>query len=146
MNVALWHWLVLTVERKVCRDPYRSFDNTRYINTVQYSPFFKKERKLYNSFLHIDAFWRLCSRRLFKTEGEITYQEQFLLLPQLYQFYPRTMLSFIEMFYVLFVSSVGSDAGCQSRGCEFQSRLGQLSFRRLTKVNATCVCRLPPMG
>ena len=25
-------------------------------------------------------------------------------------------------------SSVGSDAGCQSRGCEFESRLGQLSF------------------
>ena len=30
-------------------------------------------------------------------------------------------------------SSVGSDAGCQSRGCEFESRLGQLSFRRLAK-------------
>ena len=43
-------------------------------------------------------------------------------------------------------SSVGSDAGCQSRGCEFESRLGQLSFRRLTKVNATYVIRLPPMG
>ena len=41
---------------------------------------------------------------------------------------------------------VGSDAGCQSRGCEFESRFGQLSFRRLTKVNATCVIRLPPMG
>ena len=27
-----------------------------------------------------------------------------------------------------------------------ESRLGQLSFRRLTKVNATCVIRLPPMG
>ena len=36
-------------------------------------------------------------------------------------------------------SSVGIDAGCQSRGCEFESRLGQLSFRRLTKVNASFV-------
>ena len=35
---------------------------------------------------------------------------------------------------------------CQSRGCEFESQLGQLSFRRLTKVNATCVIHLPPMG
>ena len=35
---------------------------------------------------------------------------------------------------------------CKSRGCEFESRLGQLSFRRLTKVNATCVIRPPPMG
>ena len=43
-------------------------------------------------------------------------------------------------------SSVGNDAGCQSRGCEFESRLGQLSFRRLTNVIATCVIRLPPMG
>ena len=42
--------------------------------------------------------------------------------------------------------SVGSDAGCQSRGCEFESRLGQLSFRGLTKVNATCIIHLPPMG
>ena len=30
-------------------------------------------------------------------------------------------------------SSVGSDAGYQSRGCEFESQLGQLSFGRLTK-------------
>ena len=43
-------------------------------------------------------------------------------------------------------SSVGSGAGCQSRGCKFESRLGQLSFRRLTKVNATCLVHLPPMG
>ena len=41
-------------------------------------------------------------------------------------------------------SSVGSDAGCQSQVCEFESRLGQLSFRRLTKVNTTYVIRLPP--
>ena len=33
----------------------------------------------------------------------------------------------------------GNDAGYQSRGCEFESRLGQLSFRRLTKVISTCV-------
>ena len=42
--------------------------------------------------------------------------------------------------------SPGSNAGCQSRGCEFESWRGQLSFRRLTKVNVTCVIRLPPMG
>ena len=40
-------------------------------------------------------------------------------------------------------SSVGNDAGCQARGYEFESRLGQLSFQRLTKV---IVIRLPPMG
>ena len=31
-------------------------------------------------------------------------------------------------------SSVGSDACCQSRGCEFESLLSQLSFRRLTSM------------
>ena len=31
-------------------------------------------------------------------------------------------------------------------GCEFESWLGQLSFRRLTKVIATCVICFPPMG
>ena len=43
-------------------------------------------------------------------------------------------------------SSVGNDAGCQSGGCEFESRLDQLSFRGLTKVIATWVIHLPPMG
>ena len=42
-------------------------------------------------------------------------------------------------------SSVGSDAGCQTRGCEFESQLGQQSFRRLTKVTVTCVIRLSQM-
>ena len=42
-------------------------------------------------------------------------------------------------------SSVGSDAGCQSKGFEFESRLGQHSFRRLTKVNATCAICLSPI-
>ena len=38
-----------------------------------------------NPFPHIDAFWRLCSRRLFKnivTKEEIAQNKQFLLLPQ----------------------------------------------------------------
>ena len=38
-----------------------------------------------NPFPHIDTFWRLCSRRLFKnivTKEEIAQNEQFLLLPQ----------------------------------------------------------------
>ena len=39
-----------------------------------------------------------------------------------------------------------SVAAVNPGGCESESRLGQLSFRRLTKVNATCVIRLPPMG
>ena len=43
-------------------------------------------------------------------------------------------------------SSVGSNAGCQSRGCEFEPQLGQHSFRRLTKVTVTSVIRLSPMG
>ena len=43
-------------------------------------------------------------------------------------------------------SSVGSNVGCQSRGCEFESQLGQHSFRRLTKVIVTCVIHCSPMG
>ena len=43
-------------------------------------------------------------------------------------------------------SSVGSDASCQSMCCEFETQLGQHSFRCLTKVNTTLVIRLPPMG
>ena len=51
-------------------------------------------------------------------------------------------LSKLEVILVSFKipgSSVSSDAGCQSRCCEFDSRLCQLSSRRLTKVNATFV-------
>ena len=43
-------------------------------------------------------------------------------------------------------SSIGSDAGCQSKGCEFEPQLGQHSFRRLTKVTVTSVIRLSQMG
>ena len=43
-------------------------------------------------------------------------------------------------------SSVGSDAGCQSRGCEFEPQLGQHSFLRLTKVIVISVNRLLPMA
>ena len=44
---------------------------------------------LINPFLHIDAFWRLCSRQLLKrlAKGEIAHNEQFLLLPQYFQFF-----------------------------------------------------------
>ena len=42
-------------------------------------------------------------------------------------------------------SLVGSNAGCQSRRCEFESKLGQHSFRRLKKFIVTSVIRLPPM-
>ena len=42
--------------------------------------------------------------------------------------------------------SIISNAGCQSRGCEFESQLGQHSFQRLTKVIVTGVIRLPPIG
>ena len=41
---------------------------------------------------------------------------------------------------------LSSDAGCQSSGCEFERQIGQHSFRRLIKVNATSVIRLPQMG
>ena len=36
-------------------------------------------------------------------------------------------------------SSVGTDVGCQSWVCKFESQLGQYSFRRLTKVTVTSV-------
>ena len=36
-------------------------------------------------------------------------------------------------------SLVSSDAGCQARGCEFETELGKHSLRRLTKVIGTCV-------
>ena len=42
-------------------------------------------------------------------------------------------------------SSVGSDEGCQSRGCMFEPKLGQHSVRRLTKVTVISVIRLLPM-
>ena len=53
-----------------------------------------------------------------------------------------------KWWYVLIIlsdSTVGSEAGCQSRGCEFESWLGQHSFRRLTKVNVPWVICLSPM-
>ena len=37
------------------------------------------------------------------------------------------------------VAQFGRDAGCQSRGFEFAPKLGQHSFRRLTKVIASFV-------
>ena len=43
----------------------------------------------FNPLPHIDAFWRLCSRRLFEnivTKEEIAPNEQFLLLQQFFQF------------------------------------------------------------
>ena len=43
-------------------------------------------------------------------------------------------------------SSVCSNVGYQSRGFEFQSQLGHLSFRRLTEVTVTSVICLSPMG
>ena len=68
-----------------------------------------------NPFPHIDAFWRLCSRRLFEnivTKKEIARNKQFLLLPQCFPLlvigYPfnyrdflcfNTKLSAVEMSY-----------------------------------------------
>ena len=43
-------------------------------------------------------------------------------------------------------SSVGSEASCQSRGCEFEFHLGQHFFRRFTKVTVTSVILLSQMG
>ena len=43
-------------------------------------------------------------------------------------------------------NSVGGDAGCQFRGCEFESQLGQHFFGRTAEVNITCVIRLSPIG
>ena len=43
---------------------------------------------VFNPFPHIDAFWRLCSRRLFEnivTKEEIAQNVQFLLLSQCFQ-------------------------------------------------------------
>ena len=39
-------------------------------------------------------------------------------------------------------SLVGSHAGSQSKGCEFESQLGQHSLRRLTKIIVPSVIRL----
>ena len=49
-------------------------------------------------------------------------------------------------YYLMEASSVGSDAGCQSSGCDFEPQLGQHSFRRLTNVSVISVILLPPMG
>ena len=43
------------------------------------------KKRIFNTFSHIDAFWCLCSRRLFEnivTKVEIAQNVQFLLLPQ----------------------------------------------------------------
>ena len=48
-----------------------------------------KEYIYFNPFPHIDAFWRLCSRRLFEnivTKEEIAQNVQFLLLSQCFHF------------------------------------------------------------
>ena len=61
---------------------YHSFDCTyiRVLKVLSVTMFI-----LFNPFPHIDAFWRLCSRRPFEnivTKEEIAQNEQFLLLPQ----------------------------------------------------------------
>ena len=43
-------------------------------------------------------------------------------------------------------NSVGGDAGYQTRGCDFQSQIGQNYFLHFTKVTVTSVVRLPPIG
>ena len=60
-----------------------------------------KELKSFNPFPHIDAFRRLCSRRLFEnivTKEEIVQNEQFLLLTQCFPFlvigYPSSYRDF----------------------------------------------------
>ena len=40
--------------------------------------------------------------------------------------------------------SIGSDVGCQSRGCKFETQLCQQSFRQLIKGTVSRVIRLPP--
>ena len=49
-------------------------------------------------------------------------------------------MEIFQIFHKMFSKS------SQSRGCKFESRLSQLSFRCLTRVNATCIICLPPMG
>ena len=72
-----------------------------------------------------------------------------------YGVYPVCMSSILpyqfrkSYFHIFLLSpsrAVGSDAGCQSSGCEFESKLGQHFFHRLTKVNVTRVIHLSPMG
>ena len=51
----------------------------------------------------IDAFWRLCSRRLFEnnvTKREIAKNKKFLPLPQCIQLYSIDELSFIDIFNI----------------------------------------------
>ena len=54
----------------------------------------------FNPFPPVDAFWRLCSRRLLKTlwQREIAQNEQFLLLQEGFQIFSVTLLSFKEIF------------------------------------------------
>ena len=64
---------------------------------------FWKYLQYFNPFPHIDAFWRLCSRRIFKnivTKEEIAQNKQFLLLPQCFQLlvigYPFNYRDFVN--------------------------------------------------
>ena len=56
-----------------------------------------------NPFPHIDAFWHLCSRRLFEnivTKEEIAQNKQFLLLPQCFPLLVIGCLFNIRDFYI----------------------------------------------
>ena len=78
--------------------------------------------------------------RVFTVMDELKWASP--LLPEV--FTERSKFVFFQQY--LSYDSVGNDAGCQSRGCEVESRLGQLSFRRLSTVIATSVICFPPMG
>ena len=43
--------------------------------------------------------------------------------------------------YIGLATSSGNETGCQSKGCDFEPKLGQHSFIRLTRYNATRVIR-----
>ena len=76
----------------------------------------------FNPFPHIDAFWRLCSKRLFEnimTKGEIAQNEQFLFLPQLFHFlvisYPFNYRDFL-FFYKICSKSSAAELSYEGKG------------------------------
>ena len=81
------------------------------------------------AFLHIDAFWRLCSRRLFEnivTKEEIAQNVQFLLLPQCFPLfvigYPFNYKDFL-FFDKTRSKSSAAELPCEGKGysCKKQS-------------------------
>ena len=82
----------------------------------------------------------------FQIDGSDSLEERVrsLIDPEMPVSVETIFLIFMITFCLLLSQAPVSDLGCQSRGCVFETQLGQHSFRRLTKITVTSVIHLPP--